>query len=133
MQIIIVSHGNLSKALLESAEMIMGKQNDVFTFGLYPGEDSDDLKKKVDEKISELPACEEILVLSDLFYGSPFNAMISLLNKHKFHHITGINLPILLEILSGRENISKDISFEDVIEKSTSTIIDVNRFLKVDF
>jgi PTS system mannose-specific IIA component len=132
LHIFIISHANLSKAMLESAEMIMGEQKNVYTFGLYPGEETDDLKKRVDEKICELPEGEEVLVLSDLFYGSPFNAMVSLLNEHKFHHITGINLPILLEILIERGMNSENI-YEDIMCKSKETIIDVNQYLKVDF
>jgi len=132
-QIFIISHGNFSKAILDSAEMIMGEQKNVYAFGLYPGQETDDLKNRVDEKMRELPGGEEVLVLSDLFYGSPFNAMVSLLNDHRFHHITGINLPVLLEILAERGTNSEADIYLDVMKKSKETIIDVNQYLKVDF
>lgn len=102
MKIILVSHGSFAKGLLESVQMIAGLQDNIVAYGLYPENTVDSLKIKLQNEIESTPSTEEILCLTDLFFGSPFNAVVQLMEHFNLYHITGINMPLLLEALEGR-------------------------------
>ncbi|MDK2905717.1 MAG: mannose system component [Eubacteriaceae bacterium] len=128
-EIIMVSHGDYAKSLLETAQMIAGKQEHVYTFGLYLGDSVDKLREDLAEAIERAQKNGEVLVLTDMFSGSPFNITYSLMQHYSFRHITGINLPLLLEILTSRESVSVEKLCEMILNKGKEAIIDVNKFL----
>ena len=88
MKVIAVSHGSYSKGLVDSVQMLVGEQESLVAYGLFP-----------EQTVATLT---EILFLTDLFHGSPFNAVVSLMRDHEFHHITGINIPLAVEVMMGR-------------------------------
>lgn len=130
LEIIIVSHGDYAKAMLESAELILGEQKHVYTFGLHQGESVDELREKISETIEKVQQDGEVLVLTDMLSGSPFNAVASLMKNYSFKHITGVNLPVLLEILLSRYTAGSKWLYEDLIYKGRETILDVNKFFE---
>lgn len=127
-EIIIVSHGNFAKEMLASAEMIVGEQENVQVFGLHLGGSVEKLKSEVAEAIEKALAQGEVLVLTDMFAGSPFNLTFSLMETYSFWHITGVNLPMLLEILTTRSSLSAEELSDDVMAKGRKSIMDVNQF-----
>lgn len=102
MKVIAVSHGSFSKGLVESVQMLIGKQENLVAYGLYPEQTVDTLKEKLEKELNDTPEGEEVLFLSDLFHGSPFNAIVDLMRDHEFYHITGINIPLAVEVMMGR-------------------------------
>ena len=100
--IIIVTHGEYGKAMLASSELIMGEQEN------------------------------EILILTDMRSGSPFNVTASLMKDHTFEHLTGINLPILLEILCSRTQMELKMMIAHIMSEGMKTLIHVNEMLKED-
>lgn len=130
MKIILVSHGSFSKGLYETMEMVLGPQEDLSYVGLYPEQGIDDLKANIVKELNKAAEGEEVLVLTDLFYGSPFNAMVQLMNKYDVYHMTGINVPLLMEILLMRGN-GKTASeiCEETLKLATNTVSDVRKYL----
>lgn len=104
MKVIAVSHGSFSKGLVESVQMLVGEQEDLTAYGLYPENTVESLTEELERELKAVPEGEEILFLTDLFHGSPFNAVVSLMRDYKFHHITGINLPLAITILLERDS-----------------------------
>ncbi len=102
--IIVGTHGDLSKELVKSAEMIYGEQKNIGCVTFKPGEGIENLLDKYNKLIQELDCTEGILFMVDLFGGSPFNvaSMIALKNED-MEVITGINMPMLLEVFSSRD------------------------------
>ncbi|MEG6566999.1 PTS sugar transporter subunit IIA [Thermoanaerobacterium saccharolyticum] len=98
--IILVSHGPYAEALYESLKMIYGEQEKVEAINFTIGESIDDLKKKIDLAKKRLQT-EEILIFVDIIGGSPYNVG-SLEIDDKVNVITGFNMPMILEILSRR-------------------------------
>lgn len=98
--IILVSHGPYAEALYESLKMIYGEQEKVEAINFTIGESIDDLKKKIDVAKKRLQT-EEILIFVDIIGGSPYNVS-SLEIDDKVNVITGFNMPMILEILSRR-------------------------------
>ena len=84
MKVIAVSHGSFSKGLVESVQMLVGEQENLVAYGLYPEQTVASLTEKLEEEIKKTPKGEEILFLTDLFHGSPFNAVVSLMKDHSF-------------------------------------------------
>lgn len=130
MKIILVSHGSYSKGLYETMEMVLGPQEDLSYVGLYPEQGIDELKANIVKELNKADEGEEVLVLTDLFYGSPFNAMVQLMNTYDVYHMTGINVPLLMEILLMRGN-GKTASeiCEETLKLATNTVSDVRKYL----
>ncbi|MCB2352911.1 mannose/fructose/sorbose PTS transporter subunit IIA [Clostridium estertheticum] len=101
--IIVGTHGSFSKQILRSAEMIFGKQENVSSVIFETGEGLDDLVEKYKNESEKLDCKEGILFLVDLFGGSPFNAASRIVTENdNMDVLTGINLPMLLEIYGSR-------------------------------
>lgn len=129
--VILVSHGPFAKAILESAEFICGEQERVKTLGLYLGDSVDEFGSKVAEEIKESLSRGEVLVLSDLQYGSPFNVTCSAMGDLDFIHITGMNLPCVIQALSDRMDNSAAQTARNCIEFCSGSIVHVNDLLEV--
>jgi len=102
--VIIGTHGIFSEEILKSAEMIFGTQENVGSVTFKPGEGVDDLVEKYNKLISELDCKDGVLFMVDLFGGSPFNAASILAMKNdNMEIVTGVNLPMILEVFGGRD------------------------------
>jgi len=109
--ILLITHGDFAKGLKNSTELIIG-QNDKFeTMGLYHGDSIDEFGEKVLESIIELDSGDGTLVFSDLYCASPFNVTATNsknLKEHNYRSISGVNLPMLIEALTMRDNMDLD-------------------------
>ena len=109
--IVVVTHGELGKELLGAAELIAGKQEKVVPLGLHADDAIEALPGRIDEAIESIGDADGVLVLVDLFGGSPGNATLRCLAERNFECISGANLPMLLEVLMLREGMSaKDLA-----------------------
>lgn len=131
--VIVVSHGNYARALVESSELIIGEQKHIHAFGFFLGENIEELREKINKKIvdieKEFPD-HEILILTDMKSGSPFHAVAQLMQNHIFIHIAGINLPIFLEIIGTREFQTAEELRKMVMSIGKDTIVDVNKLVE---
>ena len=131
MKVIVVSHGSYARGLVDTVQMIAGKQEDLEAFGLEPEESVDTLKEKIRQSIEQASQGEEILIPTDIFYGSPFNTVISLMPEYDLYHVTGINLPLMMEVIMGRisgkhaEEICKEL-----LKAAPDTVRDVRELYK---
>jgi mannose PTS system EIIAB component len=102
--IIIASHGEFANGILQSGEMIFGKQENVKAVTLMPSEGPDDVKAKMKEAVASFDNQDEVLFLVDLWGGTPFNQANSLFEEHKdkWAIAAGMNLPMLIEAFASR-------------------------------
>lgn len=127
-KIIVFTHGTLSKGLLHTSSLIMGKQPDIEFFSVELGCDLVDLKEQVIDSLKKAEdEKKEVLVLTDLMYGTPFNTMVELQKNHQFHHITGVNLPMLLEAINCRDEGTLNDITDTIIEVAKSSIFDCRK------
>ena len=127
--ILIITHGGFGKEIIKSMEMIMGKQDDVYFLGLYPEEDPAVFSVKVKEKIIELNQNGEVLVMVDIFGGTPSNASASNMKDLKFECVTGVSLPMLIEVALNRSRSSLDELVEMAIMAGTNCVINLRKAL----
>ncbi|MFD2729003.1 mannose/fructose/sorbose PTS transporter subunit IIA [Enterococcus camelliae] len=112
--IILASHGEFAKGILQSATMIFGEQKDVTAVTLMPSEGPDDVKAKMKQAVAAFDNQDEVLFLVDLWGGTPFNQANSLYEEHKdkWAIVAGMNLPMVIEAFAARlsENAAQKIA-----------------------
>ena len=102
--VIVGTHGIFSEEILKSAEMIFGVQENVGSVTFQPGEGIDALVEKYNSLIEKMNSTDGVLFMVDLFGGSPFNAASIIAMKHEnMEIVTGVNLPMILEVLGSRD------------------------------
>ncbi|QHB64209.1 PTS sugar transporter subunit IIB [Streptococcus pyogenes] len=103
--IIIASHGKFAEGIHQSGSMIFGEQEKVQVVTFMPNEGPDDLYGHFNNAIQQFDADDEILVLADLWSGSPFNQASRVAGENpdrKMAIITGLNLPMLIQAYTER-------------------------------
>ena len=119
--VIICTHGNSAPELLKSAEMICGKQENCQTVSFKEGESLEQLKSEISEKISQLKGT--VFCLTDLKGGTPFNTLVSLLKSNpEMEIITGVNIPMLLELFINRSQLKKEELLSGITEAGKTGI-----------
>ena len=119
--VIICTHGNSAPELLKSAEMICGKQENCQTVSFKEGESLEQLKSEISEKISQLKGT--VFCLTDLKGGTPFNTLVSLLKSNpEMEIITGVNIPMLLELFINRSQLEKEELLSGITEAGKNGI-----------
>lgn len=103
--IIVATHGKFSEEIVNSAAMVFGEDENTHVVTFLPGEGGDDLVAKYNAIIEKLPENEPVLFLVDLFGGSPYNAAARVAaNRDNTDIVTGISLPMLLEVLDAKDS-----------------------------
>jgi len=127
--ILIAAHSSFGCELIKSYQLIVGKTSQLDSVGLFHGDNVDNLEKSIESKIKELDTGDGVLILCDLFGGSPSNcsakAIETLKNSHKIECIEGANLPMLIEALSLRDTVEIHKLKYDVINVAKDSIIDI--------
>ena len=85
---IFASHGSFANGLLNSVELILGKQPDIHT-----------LTQQVEALMARFPAQDELIVITDIFAGSVNNEFVRFLSRPHFHLLSGLNLPLIIDLL----------------------------------
>ncbi len=101
--IILAAHGPLPAALLESVGMILGELPQVTTVSLMPGDSLEGLIERLRTAANEVNTDDGVLILLDMFGGTPANASALLTQQMKgVQAVTSVNLPMMLETLMER-------------------------------
>lgn len=98
MKVILAGHGKIGTSMLESTEMVIGECNNFYSVEFHKGESPEDIIGRYQKIIGE-NINEDILILTDLFGGSPYNAAAVLAMKNeKVEVLTGLSLPLCAEL-----------------------------------
>lgn len=118
--IILASHGEFAKGIMQSGTMIFGKQENVKAVTLMPSEGPDDLRAKLKDAIASFDNQDEVLFLVDLWGGTPFNQANALFEEHKdkWAIVAGLNLPMLIEAYGARLSMESAQEIASYILKS---------------
>lgn len=101
----VATHGNLSKELVRSAEMVAGPIKNCYTWTLNPEDNVIDNEKQMREVIDRLDENDGIFIMLDLFGGTPSNLMLKNTRGKNVIIMTGVNLPMILEFAMSRETL----------------------------
>jgi len=102
--IVIVTHNRLGEALIESAEFIIGSRSKALTaVSIDLNQSAEKLRKKIADAIVKVDKKQGVLILTDMFGGTPSNLGYSFLEEGRVEVLSGVNLPILIQALNSRE------------------------------
>jgi len=104
--VLITTHGKLGTELLRAAEMILGNVKAVIPVCVDQTRDIDDVKKEISTAIRKLDQGQGVLILTDLFGGTPSNISLSFLKEGEVEVVTGVNLPMLMKLTANRGNMT---------------------------
>lgn len=103
--VLVVTHCHLGEALLEAADFILGERPEAMAaVSIDLNENADKLRKKIADGIKALKSNDGIVILTDMFGGTPSNLSYSFLEEGRIEVISGVNLPILIRAASARKN-----------------------------
>lgn len=102
--ILIVSHCELGRELLNSAEFIVGKIDGADTMSITETTGTEKLIQAIKGKINAIDTGEGVIVLTDMFGGTPSNLSLSFLKQGKIEVLTGVNLPMIISIIQNRSS-----------------------------
>lgn len=94
-KVVIVSHGAFCEGLLDTLKMVSGSDFGVKAVPLVPGETPENYRKKLEEVLDK---AHEMIVLSDIAGGTPFQSALYLAKDYKLTVISGMNFPMLLTL-----------------------------------
>ena len=121
--IIVGTHGHLAEELVNTCAMICGQPDNLTTVTLVPGEGPEDLMAKYNKAMEEMDTTNGVIILNDLFGGSPYNAASRVASERDNTDIvTGINLPMLLEVLDVKDGASLDELVETAKEVGVAAV-----------
>jgi PTS system mannose-specific IIA component len=125
MTIVLAGHGRYARGVLEAAELIVGNQAHVHAFGLAPEQDPSDLVAAVEAVVRPaLTHGGEVLLLADLFGGSPANALAgAFAADSRVRLVCGLNLPMLLEVVTSTANSAAALA-EIAVRAGAASVID---------
>lgn len=120
---IIITHGDLGQELVTVAKSIVGKQQEIETITLTPGESPGELKSKIEEVLLKLDQDAGIIIFTDMFGGTPTNTSLPFTLDRKIELLTGVNLPMILEFFSLREVLPLSELVQKIKQTGQKTII----------
>lgn len=106
--LVLVTHGRLADEFARALEHIVGAQKHVETVCIGPDDDMEERRRAILASVAKADSGQGVIVLTDMFGGTPSNLAISIMDKAKVEVIAGVNLPMLIKLVSIRRTASLD-------------------------
>ncbi|MBE6448455.1 MAG: PTS sugar transporter subunit IIA [Alphaproteobacteria bacterium] len=101
--LVLVTHGNLANEFISAMQHVVGKQEQVAAVCIGPEDDMEQRRVEIIKKVEEVNSGNGVVVLTDMFGGTPSNLAISIMDKAKVEILAGMNLPMLIKIATLRK------------------------------
>ena len=102
--VVVVTHGQLATELVNAAEMIVGDLPQFTAVSIGWHDDVNDAREEIGQAIERVRGASGVLILTDMFGGTPSNLGITFLERDRIEVITGVNLPMLIKLASLRSS-----------------------------
>lgn len=100
--IVLVTHGRLAREFVDALEHVIGPQNNVTAICVGPEDDLKWRRQEILRRVGQADEGEGVVLLTDMFGGTPSNLAVSVLDKGRVEVIAGVNLPMLIKLASLR-------------------------------
>ncbi|MDR3042941.1 MAG: PTS sugar transporter subunit IIA [Desulfovibrio sp.] len=127
--VILVTHADYGAALLRAAEFILGPVQDCASISVDVSLEVDETVKRLNEAVKRLDTGRGVMILTDMFGGTPTNLSLALLGKGNVEVLTGVNLPMLLKVFGGRDGDLAALS-RDARDAGTKGIVAAGELLR---
>jgi PTS system mannose-specific IIA component len=101
---VIVTHGRLAAEFIAALEHVVGPQRDIAAICIGPEDDMEQRRQDILNAVKTVDSGEGVVLLTDMFGGTPSNLAISVMDRPKIEVIAGINLPMLIKLASLRHS-----------------------------
>ncbi len=101
---VLVTHGRLADEFVDVLEHVVGKQEHISTVCIGPDDDMEQRRKDILKSVAKVDQGKGVVLLTDMFGGTPSNLAISVIDKANVEVIAGINLPMLIKLASVRKS-----------------------------
>lgn len=110
--IVLVTHGRLADEFLSAMQHIVGPQNQIATACIGPNDDMNERRNDILNKVQAVDSGDGVIVLTDMFGGTPSNLAISIMDRANIEVIAGINLPMLVKLntLRKEKGLKEDVT-----------------------
>lgn len=102
--LILVTHGRLAEEFVHAMQHVVGRQEAVATVCIGPNDDMERRRREIADAIRAVDEGQGVIILTDLFGGTPSNLAISLMQAGRIEVIAGINLPMLIRLAGARKS-----------------------------
>ena len=96
---IVASHGYMAKGLVHTAEMVLGKLENLNYICAYV-DDGRPFEESIRDAMEEMEAGDEMIIMTDIYGGSVCNTFLSYINNRQIYQVAGMNLPLLIELVT---------------------------------
>lgn len=124
--VVMATHGRLAESFLEVAEAILGKQEAITAIGVLPDDGKKEITEHLVEAVSHVRGTDGVLILTGIFGESDCQMSLSLFAGQNIRVITGLNLPMLLKVLTHRATLNLAELATCACEGGRSGIIEAN-------
>jgi mannose PTS system EIIA component len=109
--IVVVSHGFLARELILAAEHVVGSQQAIMGICIGPEDDIQTRRDEILDACRRVDSGQGVIILTDMFGGTPSNLAISIMNRGDYEVIAGANLPMLIKLaeVRGKESLAKSV------------------------
>ncbi len=106
---LVVTHGQLGQELVSAAQAIVGEISYIAAVSIGWNDDVDESKKKIEQAVAEVDQGKGVIILTDMFGGTPSNLSLPLLKRNELEIVTGVNLPMVIKVAnqSGTDSLSE--------------------------
>ena len=126
---LVVTHGHLGQELVAAAEMIVGDISHIRAVSIGWHDDVNDAHKDIERRIAEVDSGQGVLILTDMFGGTPSNIALAFHDPGKVDVVTGVNLPMIIKIAGQKEGETLDSLARIVRDKGRSSIAMASDYL----
>ena len=103
--VVVVTHCHLAEELIAAAELVVGEDLKQFQpVSINPKDGSEEIREKIISAIRKVDEGKGVLILTDMYGGTPSNISLSFLEEKKIEVITGVNLPMLLKLATYQDD-----------------------------
>ena len=102
--LVLVTHGQLAKEFVAALEHVVGPQNNIATVCIGPDDDMDKHCEEILKSIRDLDDGSGVVLMTDMFGGTPSNLAISFMDQANVEVVAGVNLPMLIKFVSVRDS-----------------------------
>lgn len=102
---ILVTHGRLGSEMIATLEHVVGPQTRIASVSIGPEDDMEQRRREILDRMNEVDEGQGVVLLTDMFGGTPSNLAISFLDKGNVEVVVGVNLPMLIKLAKVRASL----------------------------
>jgi len=129
--VVVAAHGNLAHELVQTTNFIVGEQENLLALSIDPSRSVEEMQNEIKRAIKKVDQGDGVLLLADMFGGTPANMCLSFLEEGRVEVITGANLPMLIRLSQCRDS-SMDLyeTAASIVEYAQKSINQAAQILK---